>query len=178
MNLGRRLIVIPWLLGSLWLVGADSPKWVRIKGNSLSGIVENSQILPVQEIKHLCIDDVVIVRVGGKLFAKIVKALPGDTFALKDIRKDCFGIQVNGRWLKNSFDEIYCFPMSRKKMLQLYEKDYGNKVPEDAVMVLGNLASGSYDSVMFGLVSIEDIEGKLKGLGDGDRCFRVEKGKI
>ena len=47
------------------------------------------------------------------------------------------------------------------RLLALYEKDYQGVIPAGAFLILGNAPGGSLDSTQFGLVSQEDLEGKV-----------------
>ena len=52
--------------------------------------------------------------------------------------------------------------MRRFKRQIEHMEGYGAKIPEDAFLVLGNLVEGSIDSTAFGLVSRDDIIGKVE----------------
>ncbi len=140
-----------------------------VRGDSLSGIVESGETVNVllgyydcHEIKR---EDIVAYDYAGNEnpVIKVVKALPSDSFSLKE-SKEGFGwnLFVNGKIAANSENQPYLLNESRYKMPSLYERDYNGVVPENSYLLLGNVASGSLDSTVFGLVHKSDILGKME----------------
>ncbi len=131
----------------------------EVRGSSLSGLIEPGSCILVAEGYYNCNDvkrgEVVAYNYRGNnnLIIKIVKAIPGDSFSLNNSR-----ILVNGEILRNTEGKEYIIRDTR--MLSLYTKDYPI-IPEDTFLILGNLASGSLDSSRFGLISKQDIRGRV-----------------
>lgn len=158
--------------------GAPSNIWGRypyaateeriVRGDSLSPIIGPGCTVRIvfgyyqeEAVKR---DDIVAYQHPGcsKLIIKIVKGVPQDTFELKELKDGSSYVLINGEILKNSLNKPYKFKGNRKKMLSLYEKDYGGFIPENTYLLLGNLVSGSMDSSRFGLVDKKGILGKVE----------------
>jgi len=138
-----------------------------VRGDSLKGIVEPGQTVNVFFSYYQCNQpkkgDLVLVNYAGNdnPILKIIKALPGDKFSL-DQTSNGWNILVNGKKLKNSENKEYLINGKKSQMLYLYVKSYNNVIPANAYLVLGNLIGGSVDSTAFGLVSRNDIIGKVE----------------
>ena len=141
-------------------------KQETVRGNSLSGVVENGQSVKVQVGYYNCHsarrNDIVIYKYAGSAdpLIKIVKGLPGDKFGLEQAEGG-WHIRLNGKRLANSLGEPYRLADAQTRVLALYEKDYHGVIPPGAYLLMGNLANGSLDSTHFGLVSQHDLEGKV-----------------
>lgn len=139
---------------------------LSLSGNSLQGIADNGEEVELMHGYYSCKSvrrgDVVAYRFGGSsdALAKIVRAVPGDRLALREV-DGYWEIIVNGRTLSTSEGVHYRISESRANMLSLYINDYNGRIPENAVLLLGNVASGSFDSTQFGLVGVEDLLGKV-----------------
>ena len=137
-----------------------------VRGDSLSGIIESGQTIKVLVGYYQCHEiqrgDIVIYNYAGSAdpLIKIVKAVEGDSFKLQQSAEG-WNILINGEIAKNSRGEPYVFNEQGYRMLSLYENDYQGVIPIDAVLLLGNTASGSLDSTRFGLVGKNDILGKV-----------------
>ena len=136
-----------------------------VQGNSLSGLIDSGSKVRVLKDYYQCNnplrEQVVAYNYSGDKnpIIKIVKGIPGDSWEV--FRKSGgYGILVNGQVLKNSLREEYFISDSQSKMLLLYTSDYP-VIPQDSYLLLGNLVSGSIDSTRFGLVSREDIMGRV-----------------
>jgi len=70
-------------------------------------------------------------------------------------------VLINNEVLKNSEGEPYLLPENKRAMIGLYIRDYAGVIPEGAYLVLGNHATGSTDSTVFGLVSVGRIKGRV-----------------
>lgn len=136
-----------------------------VKGDSLSGIISDGEKVRILNDYYLCNDilreDIVVYKYQGldNPVIKIVKGIPGDSFKIENSGGD-FLIYINGKVLSNSLGEIYRIKESASKMIQLYAKDYP-VIPQNAFLLLGNLASGSVDSTKFGLIDRKDLIGKV-----------------
>ena len=140
---------------------------VILRGNSLSGFLEPGAELKILVDYYKCHElgreDVIAYNYAGDNvpIVKIVKAIKGDTFHLKQ-SGNCWNILINGEITKNSQNLPYCISENGYKMLSLYENDYKNIIPKDAYLILGNLTGGSLDSTQFGLIGKTDILSKVE----------------
>lgn len=138
-----------------------------VRGNSLSGVIENGAEIKILENFYDCNEvqrgDIVEFSYAGNPdpIIKIVKGIPGDTISLQDAPGGEKNILINGKILRNSKNETYALNLGATRMLSLYINDYKGIIPENAYLILGNLANGSLDSTRFGLVSKSDILGKV-----------------
>jgi len=107
--------------------------------------------------------DVVAYNYSGNpnLIIKTVWGVPGDVFKLR-MDNGKWEIMLNNNILANSNNQPYLLDNGEAKMLKLYEKDYQGKIPLDTYLILGNITRGSLDSTRFGLVSKDDIAGKVE----------------
>lgn len=142
-----------------------------VRGDSLSGIVEPNSTVKILFGYYGCNEirrgDIVAYNYSGNSnpIIKIVMGLPGDTFHLQEA-KGGWNILINGGILTNSGNKTsYLLGEQGYRMLSLYETDYKGIIPEDAYLLLGNLAFGSIDSSHFGLVDKSDILGKVEYAG-------------
>lgn len=139
---------------------------MRVSGESLAGIVENGAEVTVVDGYYACHTvrrgDVVAYRhtAATPPLIKIVKAIPGDEWKLER-HEQGWEVIVNGTALVTLAHETYALSDARAHMLNLYVHDYGGRIPPNAVLLLGNISSGSFDSSMFGLADIGSITGKV-----------------
>lgn len=137
-----------------------------VRGDSLSGIIETGEIIKIAfgfyDCNEINREDIVVYNFSGGSdpIIKMVKGLPGDKFEFLNSGEN-WQLLINGEISKNSRGEPYYFNESSYNLLNLYAKDYNNIIPPDAYLILGNLANGSLDSSRFGLVSKNDILGKV-----------------
>ena len=136
-----------------------------VEGTSLAGLFEPGSRVRAQYGYYACHEpargDLVLYRYAGEknLLIKIIKAVPGDTMALK---KNPQGtrILINGSALTNSSGEVYQLSDERARLLSLYVRDYHGVIPEAAYLIFGNLVTGTLASSQFGLVSRQDLIGR------------------
>ncbi|MBI4812205.1 signal peptidase I [Candidatus Falkowbacteria bacterium] len=140
-----------------------------IRGNSMSGVIEADQTVKIFFGYYNCnkvkAGDVVAYNFTGNSepIIKIVKAIGGDKFQLRQSPdKSGWNVAINDKVAKNSVGEPYILNESGHRMLFLYEKDYKGIIPENSYLLLGNLSNGTLDSSRFGLVSKNDILGKVE----------------
>jgi signal peptidase I len=137
-----------------------------VRGNSMSGILENGQEITVLEGYYKCHEvqrnDIVVYNYAGgnNHLVKIVKAIPKDSWYLK-MTDSGYEIIVNQKPLKTSSGEVYKIPPSNVSMLKLYTNNYPT-IPENTYLLMGNLPYGTLDSTRFGLVNKADIIGKVE----------------
>lgn len=138
-----------------------------VRGSSMAGLLSDGDTVSVQFGYYACNapqkGDVALVHFAGDAnpLIKAIKAAPGDSFLLSGT--SCgWNIVVNGKVLQNSEAQDYCVGYSGYRMLSLYVQSYNGVIPQDAYLVLGNLAEGSTDSTRFGLVSRDSLLGKVE----------------
>jgi signal peptidase I len=140
-------------------------KIVEVRGDSLSPFIEPGQKLKLLVDYYKCMpvkrDDIVSYDFKGNEIpvVKIVKGIEGDGFRLQK-NGGCWNILINGKKVINSENKEYCINERSYRLLSLYEKDYKQKIPENAYLILGDDISGS-GSTVFGLVDKSDFVGKL-----------------
>jgi len=137
-----------------------------VRGTSLSPLIEPGDTVKVLFGYYNCHnverEDIIAYNYAGNKdpIIKIVKGIPGDTFALKESGSG-WNILINDQILKNSEDQPYMISGSGYKMLSLYATDYPI-IPENTYLILSDLATGGIDSTHFGLVDKDDILGKVE----------------
>jgi len=141
-------------------------KIVEVRGDSLSGLVEDGAVLKILMGYYKCHpverDDLAVYNYpGAEALIKIAKGVPGDKFHLQKTTAGCWNILINKEIIKNSQETPYCISEQGYRMLALYEKDYQGVIPENAYLILGNQVGGTLDSSRFGLVGKDDILGKI-----------------
>ncbi len=154
-------------------LGVEKPSCVKeikeftVRGGSLTDLINAGEKVKIlfgfydcNEIKR---EDVVAYDYKGNsnLIIKAVKGLQGDEFSVESKEDDGWIIKINSRTVVNSKGEEYVLDEAEHKMLALYEKDYQGKIPPKTYLILGNLVNGSVDSSRFGLVSKDNILGKV-----------------
>ena len=141
---------------------------LTVRGSSLTGIIEDGTRVVLQEGYYECHaverNELVVYRYGGSYnpIIKMVRGVPSDQFLIEPFQDKGYQIRLNGVILMTSKSEPYLFSKERADLLKLYERDYKGTIPADSYLLLGNLPGGSVDSLRFGLVSKEDIIGKVE----------------
>ena len=139
-----------------------------VRGVSLSPLIKPNDRVRIlfnyykeNEIKR---GDVVAYNVSSNEvpIIKIIKDIPDDKFYLRKTAGSIYHLVINNEVCVNSEDTPYLIDEQGAKMLSLYEKDCNGIVPENVYLLLGNLIYGSLDSTRFGLVSKDDILGKVE----------------
>ncbi|HIH24393.1 TPA: signal peptidase I [Candidatus Woesearchaeota archaeon] len=161
--------VMTIIIASLALLTAcskcdDTIATITVKGDSLSGIIEEGTAVNVQRnLACAAIDrnDIILYNYAGKSdpLIKIVKAIPGDTWRLDGCSIVVNDIVLSTRNPDGTIGAPYCVGDSRR--LQLYANDYPI-IPPDTYLIMGNNPDGTLDSSIFGLVDREDIIGKVE----------------
>lgn len=146
--------------------GAARVEHAVVRGNSLAPLLNDGDSVKIYygfyDTHEIQKGDIVVCRFSFRQdpVIKIVRAVPGDSFGLKEVAGGDALLLINGAELKNSAGRVYEFSGKRKQMLSLYERDYKGVIPANSYLLLGNLAEGSLDSTRFGLVDREAIIGK------------------
>ncbi len=137
-----------------------------VRGNSLNPLIESGETVKILFGYYNCNEiereDIITYNYSGNEnpIIKIVKGLPGDNFSLEKVDSG-YNILINDKISKNSKNQPYILDERGYKMLSLYEKDYKGIIPANSYLILGNLAEGSLDSRIIGLVDKKDILGKV-----------------
>ena len=107
------------------------------------------------ELKH---GDVVLLHSDSSRIPliKAIRGLPGDTFDVRGGK-----IMINGVPATNSAGEPYQLSPPRAEMIALYVHDDHGTIPPDSFLVMGENPAGSIDSTRFGLVTRQEILGKI-----------------
>ena len=87
---------------------------------------------------------------------KAIRGLPGDRFEISNGK-----IIINGAPATNSAGEPYQLSPVRAAMIALYVHDDHGIIPPDSFLVMGENPAGTLDSTRFGLVTRQEILGKL-----------------
>lgn len=146
--------------------GTGRVEKAEVRGNSLTPLLNAGDSVKIDygfyDTHEIQKGDIVVCRFSFRQdpVIKIVRAVPGDGFGLKDMEDGSALLLINGAELKNSSSRLYKFSGKRKQMLLLYAKDYKGVIPANSYLLLGNIAEGSLDSSRFGLVDREVIIGK------------------
>ena len=141
----------------------------KVRGNSLQGLIEDGQIVKVllgyYDCHQIERDDIILFTHGSSEnpLIKIVKGIPGDKFNLQETAGG-WHILINENILKNTLEKPYLIDQSGYKMLSLYIVDHNGIIPEQALLIMGNLTFGTTDSSRLGLISIRDVLGRAKPL--------------
>ena len=85
-----------------------------------------------------------------------IRGLPGDRFDVSNGK-----VIINGAPATNSAGESYQLSPARAAMIALYVQDDHGVIPPDSFLVMGEFTRGSTDSTRFGLVSRQEILGRL-----------------
>jgi signal peptidase I len=138
-----------------------------VRGESLSPLIKSGDevkiLIGYYDCHKIEREDIVAYDYKGDdvPIIKIVKGSPGDQISLTSTGSG-WNILINGQAVKNSEGKEYLIDGQGYNMLSLYIKDYQGKIPENAYLILGNIASGTVDSTVFGLVDKSDILGKVE----------------
>lgn len=141
-----------------------------IRGNSLSGLIEDGQVVRVlfdyYDCNEVQKEDIILYDYAGSenSLIKIVKGIPGDNFFLKEADGG-WHILINGETSKNSEGKPYLISGKRYEMLSLYQRDYKGIIPGQSYLIMGNLPGGAMDSTRYGLISKDAILAKAEAIG-------------
>jgi len=143
-------------------------EFFKVRGDSLAPLINSGETIKLvynyYNFNPVNRGDIIVYKYNGNdaPIIKIVKAIPGDSWQLeKNNQLNSYQIKVNGLALKNSQNEFYKIPASDIHMLRLYVENHPT-IPQNTYLILGNQPSGSLDSTKFGLISKNDILGKVE----------------
>lgn len=141
-------------------------KKFTVRGESLRGVVDPGAEVTALMDYYKCHDvargDVILYSYAGNAdpLIKIVKAVPGDSFALRQVAGG-HHLLINSEITHTSENAPYFLSNQAARLISLYIRDYKGLIPADAYLILGNVDSGTVDSTRFGLVGRADIFGKV-----------------
>lgn len=130
---------------------------VEIRGVSLAPLYQNGDHLDA--VRRDCLErpiirnDIIVFKSGASklpLIKRII-ATPGDRFALRENH-----LFINDAAAQNSQGRVFHFPENAKKLIRLYEIQFGGVLPQDIFLVMGE-SDGVLDSTRFGPVHRQDI---------------------
>lgn len=101
-----------------------------------------------------------VLRTGRGEGVKRVVGVPGDRFAVARDGQDRV-LVIQDQVARNSLGESYTLDTNAEQMLGLYVRDHHGVIPPRALLVMGNLRTGTVDSTRMGLVALEDVVGKV-----------------
>lgn len=140
---------------------------VIVRGVSLEPLIHNSQTVKVEYGYYACHvptrGDIIIYRYNQNRASliKIIKGIPGDSVALKEIRLGEWLLLINGKKVINSEGIAYKINNSGFRMLSLYIRSYNSVIPENTYLILGDQPFGFFDNPVLGLVGKNGILGKV-----------------
>lgn len=132
-----------------------------VVGTSMVPLIAPDDVLSVRP-KH-CVEsvfekkDIVLFKNGidKNPLVKRIYATSGDVLSVQAPY-----VYVNGKKVKNSEKKVYRFTEKQLSLLKLY---VGELKPH-TYFVLGDLLSGSHDSLKFGLIHYDDIMGRIESV--------------
>jgi len=142
---------------------------VFVRGNSLSPMIKNGEEIKLYrgyyKKRKIGRGDIVAFNYTGREVPviKIIKAVGGDKFSVRELKDNRCELIINGKVLKDWRGLSYTFSSKKKKMLKLYEKDFKGTVPEGFYLVFGvGNCDACLDSGRFGFLFGDKIIGKIK----------------
>lgn len=139
-----------------------------VRGHSLDPVVNEGQTVRVLQNYYACHPvergDIIAYRyaTNSAPLIKVVKAVEGDVFSLQSNPKgQGWHLLINNEVARNSEGIPYTIDEHGYQMLMLYVRSYQGRIPARACLLLGNQPDGSLDSTHFGLVSQDDLIGKV-----------------
>lgn len=137
-----------------------------VRGGSMNPLLKDGDVVKIDHGFYSAHEvqrgDLVVCRLSFRKdpLIKLVRAVPGDRFGLKELADGSAVLLVNGSVAENSAGEPYKFAGRHKRMLALYAKDYNGVIPAGSYLILGDQPGGTLDSSRFGLVGRAAITGK------------------
>ena len=143
----------------------------HVRGNSMEPALKDGQTITIDnehyQTHEIERNDIVTVQFSWREepLVKFIRAVPGDTISIEEQEDGNFYIIVNNEPVKNSEGQPYALSYAKSRMINLYAQEYkekyDSKIPDNLYLVLGNQTNGTQDSTQFGLVSRENIGGKV-----------------
>jgi len=140
---------------------------IRVKGNSLTGLIEDQESLQFINGAYKCQtperNDIVVFTSPYHSIPLIKKiyAVPGDLIEFKE-QRGRIHLFINDTELTNSKGEAFSFPSFLSKSLKHELEKYSGEVPFEHYLLLGNQFQGTWDSSRLGFVKKSQLLGKAK----------------
>ena len=142
---------------------------VIVRGNSLYPLIKDGEEIKLYrgyyKNRKIGRGDIIAFNYTGRKVPviKIVKAIGGDKFSVRELKDNRYELTINGKGLKDWRGLSYTFSNKKKKMLKLYEKDFNGTVPIGFYLVFGvESCDACLDSGRFGFLQKAKIIGKIK----------------
>ena len=138
-----------------------------VRGESLAPRITHDATLQIDLLPPECIfperEALVLASYPGHdtPLVKIVRGLPGDTFALVPTGSEEYYVSVNDQILQTDAKVPYRFTEQSSTELRRYGERYGYTIPRDRYLLLGNVPGGSLDATVFGFTSRNAFLGML-----------------
>jgi len=136
----------------------------------MRGIIEQGQKYRVIMNYYACNPirkgDYVLHRLSSTLepTVKIVEGVPGDRFSLvKDKEHNAWNVVVNDDMVKRN-GKPYFFGAPTAPTMSLYEKAQKGLLQKGDIILLSSWPPGDRDSGIFGVMSVQDVLGKVEPL--------------
>ena len=140
---------------------------LTVRGNSMDPVLKNGQVITFDKAYYkknkIKKQDIVLIEFSHRKapIVKRVLAVPGDHLQVKYFDKSSCNVIINKKALVNTKRVTYKLKNKACRLLKLYEIDYKSKIPDESYLVLGENITGTWDASRFGLISKEQIVGKL-----------------
>jgi signal peptidase I len=141
--------------------GDKNIKIYTIRGNSLNPYLKDGDEIKVDLNYYNHLDprryDTIVYNFSARdqLLIKYIGVIPKDNFSIKNNK-----LYVNNQEFKNILNQTYILNTQNQKMLELYEKSFEGKMPENTYFIF-SIRSGEIDSGKFGPVNKDKIIGKV-----------------
>lgn len=144
---------------------------IHIHGNSMSGLVENGDILPLRLGYYSCYtpsrDDIVLFNPAGNIadirttFIKSIRGVPGDAIVIIKKDEDVYHVAINREVIATTYGEAIVLSAKEARLLTGYISD--GYIRPGAYLLFGNkvYSRDSVDSRRFGMVGIKALMGKI-----------------
>lgn len=138
----------------------------KVTGTSMEGVINQGSVVYLLEGFYKCNpvgrNDVVAYDYAGSKIPviKMAKGIPGDVFSMPTLDAANYCIVINNDTLKEIGGNPYSLNQKRYNLLELYETEFGGRIPADTYLLLGS-HSGTTDSGRFGFVGRSDLLGKI-----------------
>lgn len=161
----RALIVTIVVLLAIW---SGWQLWISTRGDSLevSGISMQPTLNPGDKVRLVTQTDqpyrpgdlvAVSFKTRERMMVKRIIAIEDDEVHWRDEQ-----VFINGQALvMDGWPEGRRIPQRSWKLLGIQLKNYGNRVPKNNVIVMGDNTGKSYDSGDFGMLSISQLSGHI-----------------
>jgi signal peptidase I len=137
-----------------------------VHGASLGQLVPEGSTVNLKKGYYDCHEvkreDIVAYEAPGQPepVIKVARGLPGDTFEVLQTPEGN-RLLVNGNIVQTSDNVPYTLSDNRYEFFNVYAEQYQGVIPPDNYLLLGNIPSGSIDSILFGFINKSQIIGKI-----------------